>query len=470
MATVEGEEWRAPDEAPERADPDRLSDRSDEEVLAEAREGIERHRKTDVELALVGPDGSPAANRRVEVRQARQAFLFGSPIYEIARAARSGVLGRPELSRYTHFYTGLLNAATALCYWNERGDPWFEKFQGRTLFREFEAQADWARAHGLAAKGHPLVWTVPKAVPDWLRRYDTGTQMKFLEVRVRDLVGGLRGKVDTWDLVNEMLWEPSWRHLSERCWPHIEPIDEMLTYIVPAMHWARDEAPDATLLVNEYGLVYSVRRDPPEAGAASQRRRYLELAAALAREGASPDALGIQAHTGGRWYRLADLKAVLDELATSGLPLHITEFGASFKGMGPEAEALPPEEKLARQIEYVTNVYTVAFGHPAVEAVSSWGLPAWAFPDEAFRGAPVDALGGRRREREVDPAPLYEALRRLLREEWMTRLEATSDAAGRVRFRGSRGEYRLRYAADRASAAFTVAGPGPCVRTLRLAT
>jgi len=50
----------------------------------------------------------------------------------------------------------------------------------------------------------------------------------------------------------------------------------------------------------------------------------------------------------------------------------------------------------------------------------------------------------------------------------MTRLEAVSDKAGRVRFRGFFGDYRLEYAPDRASAAFSVAAPGPCALTVRL--
>ena len=440
--------------------PDSRTDRPDADVLAEAREGIARHRQGDCDLVLAGPDGRPAAGRTVRIVQTRTAFLFGSPIYEVAEAARLDRMHNPDLQLYAQCYTGLLNACTALCYWNERGDPWVEKFQGDTKFREFVMQADWANAHGLTVKGHPLVWTVEKAIPPWLWRYDDATRMKFLEVRVRNFVGGLRDKVRMWDLVNEMLWEPSMRHIAERKWPHLEPIPEILSYVAPAVQWARQENPDARLLINEYGLIHGPPAALPAVTAAMQRRRYVELAEALQKAGAAPDALGVQGHSGGRWFRMGDVKAALDELAQAGLPLHITEFGAGLGGMGPEGAALPEEEQLARQAEFAANFYTVAFGHPAVEAVSYWGLPSVCFP------SPQGLLTRIPRRRAA--APMYGALRHLVREEWMTRLEATSDSAGRIRFRGFFGDYVLRYAEDRASVPFVLPAPGGSTIRLRL--
>ncbi len=458
---IESEEWRHAEPPLDENDPDHVSDRDEAEVLAEAASGVERYRKGDGELTLLAPDGAPAANRPVEIVQTGSAFLFGSPVYEVAEAAREGLLGSLRMRNYAHWYTGLLNAATALCYWHERGDPWMERYQGETLFREFVAQADWARAHGLTVKGHPLVWSVPKAVPPWLRRYDPETRMKFLEVRVRNLVAGLRGKVDAWDVVNEMLWEPSWRHIDERKWPHLEPIEEILTYVSPALRWCREENPDAKLLINEYGIVYSVRHSMPEARAANQRKRYRALAEALADAGTPPDALGVQAHTGGRAYRMADVRAVFDELAGAGLPLHVTEFGASYRALGLEDADLSEEEKAARQADYMRKFYTVAFGHPALEAVFYWGLPRTAFPFRERRDQRIHST--------VAPRPCYEALRQLIREEWMTRIEATSDEAGKVRFRGFFGDYRLRADDARGSVPFTLARPGPSAQTLTIA-
>ena len=87
--------------------------------------------------------------------------------------------------------------------------------------------------------------------------------------------------------MNEPLWEASLRHLPERDWPHIEPIEEIVRYVGPALRWAREEAPEADLLINDYGLSQSPEDGPPvtddgmEVTPGMQRQRYLELARAL---------------------------------------------------------------------------------------------------------------------------------------------------------------------------------------------
>jgi len=43
----------------------------------------------------------------------------------------------------------------------------------------------------------------------------------------------------------------------------------------------------------------------------------------------------------------------------------------------------------------------------------------------------------------MQPKPVYEVMRRLIRERWWTRLEEKTDAAGQVKFRGFKGQYRL---------------------------
>ena len=47
----------------------------------------------------------------------------------------------------------------------------------------------------MQVKGHPLFWSIPKCVPDWVLKYDYATRMKFAEVRVRNLVAAQRGQI-----------------------------------------------------------------------------------------------------------------------------------------------------------------------------------------------------------------------------------------------------------------------------------
>ena len=305
--------------------------------------------------------------------------------------------------------------------------------QGEQRLEGFAQTVDWALSQGLTVKGHPLFWSIPKAVPEWVKRYDYPTQLKFLECRIRSIVARFKGRVAIWDAINEPMWEPAFKNLASRDWPHLDPIAEIADYIEPVLRWAREEDPDARYVINDYGL----ELDPPTGApkhkdgslvtAKRQRLRFLELMRELQNRGAAPDALGLQSHTGG-WMPHADQIALYDEMATSGLPVHITEFWADTKHLDPAKIPQPVIDEL--QAEYVANYLTCAFAHPAVETFFFWGFNALRWI-------------GTRSGHEL--TPVYHRVRRLLREEWLTTAELTTDSEGNARFRGFTGEYRLRH-------------------------
>jgi GH35 family endo-1,4-beta-xylanase len=428
-----GEEWRrmeggagAIDSAASRA------------AVSAAKANIEKIRKRDVELRVVDRQGGAVAGETFEVVQKRHAFCFGDQMWALDRMYRFGEADTDRGKYWKRRFADVLNAANALCYWTERprsDGPKTEDLQGLPALDGFHYCVDWARSEGLTVKGHPLFWSIAKCVPQWVKRYDYETQMKFAEVRVRGLVASVRGKVALWDLVNEPMWEPAFRNLPQRHWPHLERIEAIADYIEPVLGWARDEDPDARYLINDYGMQEGSRKEPPVAAdgtkvtAALQRRRFLELLRCLGDRGAVPDAIGLQSHTGG-WTDHASQTAVYDEMAASGLPIHITEFWAHTRGLEADGR-LPQDEIDRRQADYVADYLTCAFGHPAVEAFFFWG-----FMGQAIRW-------GQYSSHELKP--MYDRVRELVRAEWTTRERLTSDGDGRVRFRGFYGDYALRY-------------------------
>jgi GH35 family endo-1,4-beta-xylanase len=290
---------------------------------------------------------------------------------------------------------------------------------------------DWAASQGLIVKGHPLFWSIDKCVPEWVKRYDYRKQMMFAEVRVRNLAARFKGRVKIWDAVNEPLWEPAFKNLAHRHWPHIEPIEDMAEYIEQVLRWVRDEDPDACCLINDYGLEQDkqelVAKDGTEVTAALQRRRFLKLVAELRRRGSPPDALGMQAHTGG-WLDHQTQWAVYDELSQAGLPLHVTEFWAHTRGLAEQGQW--SEEAIDRlQAEYVANYLTAAFGHPALEGFFFWG----------FGGVEWYEHSGH------ELRPVFHRVRDLLHKEWRTQVQTRTDKSGAVRFRGFFGQYALRH-------------------------
>lgn len=430
--TGTGEEWRDMD-AQSRVYRPQAYDTQ----LTAAKAAIEQHRKAAARLRFVHADGTPLMRQPIAIEQVRSVFPVGDNLWPLAEFMRFGEDGYDRCAAWCQRFTEALDAANALCYWTERprnDGPKTEDRQGEPKLDDFARCVDWARAAGLHVKGHPLFWSIPKCVPEWIKRYDIETRWRFAEVRVRNLVARFRGRVTLWDAVNEALWEPAFANLDRRNWPHLDPIPELADMIGRVLGWCRAEDPDATFIINDYGL----ELDPPKGAplhadgtpvtAARQRQRMLALIAALRERGTPPDAIGLQSHTGG-WMGHDAQMAMYDELSAGGLPIHITEFWADLHHL---EGVMPKPEALALQADYMRNYLTCAFAHPQVDAFFFWGFMASAITWHGTRSS-------------HDLNPVFGAIRDLVHGDWRTRLEAVTDHDGRLQFRGFLGEYRLRH-------------------------
>jgi GH35 family endo-1,4-beta-xylanase len=419
---IRGEEWRhvTPiDQA------DLAGCPPDAEVLAEARRTIERIRKADVAVRLLDAAGKPLAGVTVRIRQQRHHTVFGC----CAGSTFARIAADPgEAARAKHFLE-LFNGTHAKCYWDENWHQPIEKEQGRRETGLFLAETDWAVANRIEVRGHPLVWTVDKAIPKWMAKYPYEQQVRFLEHHVRSMVALAKGRIRTWDLCNEMLWEPSLRNLAKRDWPHAESMEEMVGYIAPALRWARDEDPTAAYCINEYGLETSFswikERHGRDVTAASQRRRMVELARRLADQGCRVDAVGTQAH-GSKWYPMGVVWTTFQDLAKAGTDIHVSEFWAH-DGDHPAPAGRSDTQKAEDKARYICDYYTVAFGTPGVTQICYWG-------DDAFF-----SHGGWR------TTPAYAALKKLVRGAWWTDTESVADADGVVRARVFHGDHALTF-------------------------
>ncbi len=432
---IESEEWRSMERGNTRYDSG-----SYQEALTRARAVIEQRRKADVRLRLVDHTGAPLAERACDISLIRHAFPFGCDMWDLDVFARREQADSTAAWYWKQFFAEVFNAANALCYWTERprnDTIKTEEFQGDLRLESFDYCVSWARTAGLTVKGHPLFWSIPKAIPAWALASGPDAFMAYAQTRVRTLVARNRGRIGLWDAVNEALWEPAPAHLFKRAWPHLEEIAAIADYVEPVFAWARTEDPAAILTLNDYGLEQdSAGSAPITAGggravtAAMQRTRLRALLEELRKRGCVPDALGFQSHTGG-WMDHNEQYALYDEIAKTGIPIHITEFWAREKELVAGSDRLPPELAEALQAEYACNTLTCAFGHPGVQGFFFWG-----FMKDALEWAP----GG-----DVRAKPYYSRIYELIHKVWTTREQVRTDADGGIRFRGFLGEYSLRF-------------------------
>jgi endo-1,4-beta-xylanase len=437
---IPGEEWKQLDEASRHYDPSGFA-----ADLDAAQTRIRKLRMSDVELVVRDRQGRPVPGLRLNVVQQKSAFAWGDQQWGLSTMNRFHMGDTDWVRHYTHRFTECLNAANCLSYWTERPQndgPKHEEFQGEPKMEEFAWQIEWALKNGLTPKGHPIFWSLPKAVPEWIKRYPYETQLVFLEARVRSLVARFKGKVKIWDAVNEPMWEAAFKNLPNRHWPHLEDIDAIVEYIEPVLRWSREEDPDACYVINDYGMEVDPpgrdlrAKDGTPVTAVSQRKRFIELFRRLADVGAPADALGMQSHTGG-WISPREQIAILDDFATAGVPLHYTEFWATTGHL--DKAGLKPEVVAQMKAEYVANIITIAYAHPAVESFFFWG---GITGELGFRS---DHNSGGLPTSSNNPTPTYERVRRLLREQWWTNERVQTDADGRVKLRVFHGEHSVRY-------------------------
>lgn len=370
-------------------------------------EDIQKHRKVDGTLRLLGDAGKPLNGARLRLEQVRHDFLFGCNFFNFERCES------PEKEvQYRDRFSALFNYATLGFYWAtyepQRGSPSYD-YTDRVL--------EWTKTRGIACKGHPLVWDHPAASPKWLPS-DHAEIKKLSDERVRQIVGRYRGRIGVWDVVNEATHLPDKHNKTTMAdWgAALGPVP----YTREPLRLAREANPEATLLVNDY------RTDP---------KHYALLETLKADKTKLFDVVGIQSHMHGGVWSAEKTQEICDRYARLGLPLHFTEMTlVSSPRQGGENWGETTPELEERQAERTMRLYEQLFAHPAVEAIT-W----WDFSD--YRAWQKAAAGFLRRD--MSPKPVYERLLSMVKKDWWTRQEVTTDARGEGHVRVFAGRYRV---------------------------
>jgi len=367
-----------------------LAEKREREIVAATDAAIEKHRKADARVGVVDVQGQPLGGVKVSVEQISHEFLFGCNIYMFDRYREES-----HNKAYKRRFAELFNYATVGFYWR-----WYESERGKPQYDYTAKVVAWCRDHGIRMKGHPLLWGDQAGVPPWSQGQPSP---EIQRQRVVDIMQRYQNRIEFWEVVNE----PS--HLAE---PKIDQ----------PYRWAREADPGAYLIVNDYHVL------------ADGCPGFLKLLTEAKQNGVSFDGIGIQAHEPRAMrFPLDRVEEILDRYASLGEELHITEFTPASSGQeisGSHREGVWDE---AAQADYAVKFYRVCFAHPSMRAITWWDLcdhGSWL-------------TGGGMLRADMSPKPVYEQLKRLIHEEWMTRTNATTDADGRFSFRGFFGEYRV---------------------------
>ncbi len=363
-----------------------------------ARERIEKHRMGDLHVEVLEPDGRPVAATPVHLRMERHAFRFSCAVdpYKLLAENEDG-------ANYRRIVLELFNSlspANNLKMPAWVGD-WGEKYQRqRTL-----DQLKWMIDHGFTVRGHTLFWPSFRNSSreiGQLRESNPSAIPRRIDEHIRDILQTTDGFILEWDVLNEPRAHTDFEKLFGR---------EVLARWVQV---ANEAAPDLPMVINDYAIING-------GGPGSHNHEYYkDVIRFLQGEGVRLGGIGFQSHIGASLPGPDHIWNVLDDFASLGLPLQITELD------------VPGHQDPQLQADYLRDFLTIAFSHPAVNLIQIWGI--WEGDMWRRNCALIDP--------EWNERPAVDMLRHLLQEQWATNGEWATDPSGGIRLRAFHGDYR----------------------------
>lgn len=339
---------------------------------------IRKIRMGDLQIKVIDDKQNPIANAEVLVEQIAHAFQFGVSLRtEMFRDDADPASQR----QYLKIAQELANSSV-----HEDALKWYstESNRGQVTYSDADRILDWSDRHyPLPMRGHNLFWEVEQWQQSWLKQLSKDDLRQAVLQRATDICTRYRGRIPEYDVLNEMLHGNFFRgRLGDRI------VDDMFAQCAEA-------DPQARLYLNEYDILNGKLVDA-----------YSKQVRTLLERGVKVGGIGIQAHIREN-IAIAQMQSSIDQMAKLGLPIKITE-----------VSVLADTE--SRKAQVLTDLYRVAFAHPAVKGITLWGF--W----EGAAWEPKTALY----DRQFKPLPAAQAYRKLILEDWRTNTKGSTGHEG----------------------------------------
>jgi len=244
-------------------------------------------------------------------------------------------------------------------------------------FEQADILVDWAISNGMDVRGHTLVWH--ESTPDYFYEGTPEEIRARLENYITTVVEHFKGRITTWDVVNEVVSTDIFRgdgmgvgpDRRSRWYEAVGSAD----YIDWAFHAARAADPDALLFINEYSTENAIKKP-----------WLIEILQRLQDRNVPVDGVGHQFHL----YLGSDpaeLMQAIDDVDNQfmGLINHVTELDVDFyddpgscwdsmTNCNPDLGAVPPANMLATQAQLLRDVYSGLRQRSSVTSVTTWGV------------------------------------------------------------------------------------------------
>lgn len=356
-------------------------------VSAEAR--IEQLRKANIEINVIDDDGHPIPNATVSVKMKRHAFGFGSLIGQ----SRWEDSPNPEDARRHR----------------ELVEKYFPKI---VTLPEIKPSGDimltWLNERKIKVKGHYLMWAKiqpgerngqPPVMPE-----DIEVLREVAFQYIKDMVTWAGNRISEWNAINHIVTDL----------PNTLGYDHLFgpEFFADEIKYAREYAsPGVEMWVNEGNIL---------SGDGSKADKYVAQIQKLIQYGGKPDGIGFMAHYKGDsdLISMEEIYKRLDRFAELIPNLHLTEFDIDVND--PQLHA-----------NYLRDVMTIAFSHPAVSGIIMWQIWGESVNDKTLWNP------------DWTFKPAGEALLDLVYNQWWTDEAGVTDSKGTFSTRGFLGDYEI---------------------------
>lgn len=170
------------------------------------------------------------------------------------------------------------------------------------------------KKHKMFIIGHTLIWH--NQTPAWFFQDKNGNpntkeaQMERMRSHIETIAGRYAGKVQAWDVVNEVLGEDG----AYRPTTWVNSIGNGDTLVKNAFKFASKYAPNTELYYNDFNVWRPAKRDG-----------IMRMVRMLKKEGIRIDGVGIQGHWGLNYPKKEYIEAAIDSIASLGVKVMITE-------------------------------------------------------------------------------------------------------------------------------------------------
>lgn len=280
--------------------------------------------------------------------QAFSTFPFGAYLSE--KNVDNEMYMKRAVEEYSSITTGTMKMSTIRPQMNKYD------FSGSDYWINF------AEKYGKRVHGHVLI---RKDVPDWVLNFvgDSIAWENFMKDHIITVVGHYKGRVASWDVVNEAVADDGSIKTDNVWYQHLGA-----GYIERAFIYAHEADPNALLFYNDYGHEYSDTR----------LNAIVNMLKRFKTKGIPVHGIGMQMHTR---YNLGDerWKNAINVAASTGLKIHISELDISVNSSPVDLNAVfTPEIAMIQgdKYKYIVNVYN------SLPDSQKFGITTWGVGDK----------------------------------------------------------------------------------------